>query len=233
VFSFIPPSYTERDFSSYQDRVSKAIVQAIANSGVQRVVNLSSIGANVSEQTGPILILRKHEQRLNGLQNLVSLVHLRPGFFMENLNAFIPQILSQKVIRSPLDENLPIAMCATRDIGWKAADFLDSTANFSNLVFEFVGPKEVTMKDVALAFASCLDIPQLRYEQISFDDARREMMAQHMPEQVVDSMLEMYRAFNEGKITPTQELKPSHHGTTTLEAYLAHITHRLFAQQHL
>jgi len=233
VFCFIPPASSGgSDFSRYQDRVSEAICQACVAAGVDRLVNLSSMGAGLSEGTGPIVGLHRHEERLNTLNIFTTLIHLRPTLFMENLNEYISMILNQQVIRSPIDQNLPIEMVATRDIGWKAADFLDSTANFGNLVFEFVGPKEVTMNQVAEAFGQILEIPELRYQQISFDEARKEWLQAGMTEEIVGLVLEMYKAFNSHQIWPTQELTLTHHGTTTLQAYVQHITHKLFAYLH-
>src|SRR5262249_37984387 len=85
VFSFIAPALNEENYSSYQDRESQAIVKALQNANVKRIVNLSSIGADLTEGTGPIIGLCRHERRLDALPNLLSLVHLRASYFMENL----------------------------------------------------------------------------------------------------------------------------------------------------
>lgn len=227
VFTMLPPSYHEKNFMAHQNHVSQVIAQALENSNTKRVVNLSSIGANLSSGTGPIVALHKHEQRLNTLKNLTTLIHLRPDYFMENLNTFIPMILSEKVIRSPIDPNLLIPMVATRDIGWKAADFLDSTAVFPHLAFEFIGPNAVSMKSVTEVLASYLDIPELRYERISFDDTRKEFLKNKMSEELVNLLIETGQAFNSNKILSTRELSQSHRGATTIEAYIQNLTHKL------
>lgn len=232
VFSFIPPGSDEADYEAYQDRVSSAICQAIREASVKRLVNLSSLGANLPSGTGPIAGLHRHEERLNALNCFTTLIHLRPTFFMENLNEHLPQILNEQQIRSCIDENLPLDMVATRDIGWKAADFLDSTADFPHLVFEFVGPKPVTMWQVTELFANVLDMPELHYQQISLEEARWEWLQAGMNEKLVAMLIEMYKAFNTGLIVPTQELTLTHHGTTTIQAYIQHMTHKLFTYMH-
>lgn len=229
VFTLIPPSYHETDYAGYQDRISEAIVKAIADSGVQRVVNLSSIGADQPSGTGFIAGLYRHEQRLNKLKNLTTLLQLRAAYFMDNLTFFIPSILNQQVIRYPLDGNLPIPMVATRDIGWKAADLLDSTATFSNKVFEFVGPKDVTLNHVTELLSCYLEIPELHYEMISFAEAKNLLRGHEMSDPAVDLYLEMVQAFNSGLIKPTTELTLTHKGSTTIEAFLLHVAHRLHA----
>ncbi len=228
IFSMLPPA-RNTNYAAYQDRVSDAICKAIKNANVNRVVNLSSVGANLAEGTGPVKGLYRHEKRLDALKSFASLVHLRPNYFMENLNDFIPMIQNQGVIRSCMDENLPIPMVATRDIGWKASDFLDSSAPQPHLVFDFAGPKEVTMHYVAELFAQAFDHPDLRYEQISYDAEKQILLNAGLLPDTVDLLIEMYKGFNSGLFKPTQELKPSHHGMTTLEEYIQMLAHKNIA----
>lgn len=232
IFCMIPPTLQEENYSQFQDRVSEAICQSIQNSGVQRVVNLSSLGADLKSGTGPITGLSKNEQRLNKLNNLKSLIHLRPSFFMENLNMYLPMIFSNNVIRTPIDINLPIPMVATRDIGWKAADFLDSTAIFNKCEFEFLGPKDVTFNYVTELLAQYLEMPELYCEQASYEEAKEWMVEEGISSEAADLMIEMYKAFNSGQIVAKKSDNLTHHGSTTIEAYLLHLAHRHFQPMH-
>lgn len=226
VFSLIPPTH-EDGYLSYQRRVSDAIIKACKDAHVTRIVNLSSLGAHLDQGTGVIQMLAWHEKKLDTLPNLTQCIHLRAGSFMENLDNYLPMIQKEGVIRAPLNETLSMPMCATRDIGWKAADFLDSTAPSGHLVFEFVGPKEVTMQEVAETFGTVLEHPEIHYECISFDQARKNMLNAGMKPDFVDLLLETYQAYNSGLIKPSQALKLTHRGTTTLEEYIQMLTHRL------
>jgi uncharacterized protein YbjT (DUF2867 family) len=229
VFCLLPPAIHENDYRVYQNCISETIARALSNAEVERVVNLSSLGAHLSEGTGPISGLYAHEQRLNQLKDLKTLIHLRPSFFMENPNQYLPMIFSQNQIASPFYPTLAIPMVATRDIGWKAADFLDSTAEFPHLEFEFVGPQEVTMQDVVAGFSECLKIAEISYRQISYDEARNWAIQQGMSGSIADMYVEMYRAFNNELIVPTRDLHLTHHGVTTLSAYLQHLVHKHLA----
>ena len=229
VFSFIPPGNAQNNFQKFEELVSDAIVKAINDSGVKRIVNLSSMGANLSAGTGLITLLYRHEQKLNELKNLITLIHLRPTYFMENLIPFITQMETEGIISSPLKENLAIPMVAARDIGWKASDFLDSTKEQPRLIFEFVGPQNLTMPNVAETFARAFDQPDLRYLEVPIEEERKRLIKAGMPSDFVDALLEMYGAFNKGLIIPTQDLKPSHHGRTTLGEFVQMITHRALA----
>lgn len=226
IFTMIPPTSQESNYPAFQDRVGEAICKAIKNSGANHVVNLSSLGADLENGTGPIKGLRKQEKRLDALKNLSFIVHLRAGYFMENLDGYVPALTNHGDITAVYRETTKLPFVATRDIGWKAADFMDSTAPQPHLIFEFVGPKMLTMPEVAKELGKAFDRPDLRYKKISFDEQKKKMLGAGMPAAVVDMMLEMYKTFDEGKVNPTQELKLSHHGITTLEEYAFMLHHK-------
>lgn len=225
VFCMIPAKMNE-DLNIFQDRVGEAICQALKNTGVKRVVNLSSIGAELEEGTGLIQGLRRQEERLNALNTITELIHLRPGYFMENISSSIPSILYEDEISSPLNGDLPIYMVATRDIGWKAADFLERTDSVNHQIFDFVGPYEISFNEANLILGQVLDKPNLRYVQISFEKERDNLIKAGVNPVTADLLIEMFKAFNEGKIRRTQQLTPEHRGRTTFEEFAHMIAHR-------
>jgi len=54
IYTMIPPCYDEHDMRGAQDRIGKAIASALRKVRGARVVNLSSIGAELPQGTGPI-----------------------------------------------------------------------------------------------------------------------------------------------------------------------------------
>lgn len=229
VFCLLPPGYGEQDLGAYQDRVGEAICEALKNAKVDHVVNLSSLGANLKDNTGPIKGLYRQEKRLEEVKNLKTLIHLRPGYFMENLTWQISSIINEGEISSILSGDLPLGMIATRDIGWKAADFMDRSDPVGHVVFEFVGPQEITLNEAALMLGQAIEKPELRYVQITEDEERERMLSQGMNEKIVDLVLEMYRAFNQGLIKSTQEMTLEHHGITTFEEFASMMAHKMLA----
>lgn len=228
VFCMSPPTMKE-DEEQLQKRVSEAICQALQNTGVSRVVNLSSIGANLDDATGPIRGLHDQEHRLNCVESITDLIHLRAGYFMENFSSSIQSIIYDDVISSPMSGDRPIHMIATRDIGWKAADFLERTDPVGVGVFDFVGPNEVTLNDAARILGEALEKPNLEYVQISFEEERDKLLQAGFNTHTCDYLLEMFKAFNEGKIKVTQELTPEHRGTTSFNEFAHMFAHRLLA----
>ncbi len=181
-------------------------------------MNLSSIGAHLSEKTGPIRGLHKQETRLNDIKEL-RVVHLRPGYFMENQLWSIPTIQSLGINGSPLKGDLPIPMVATRDIGAEAAEFLADLQFRGRAAFEFIGPKPVTMQEATSVLGKAIGKPDLKYVQFSYEEAGKSMLAAGMKPDVVGLLLELDRGLNEGLIRPTQPMTQDHLGSTSIEHF--------------
>ena len=219
VFSFIPPGYSEEDLGAYQDRVGEAIRTAIQKKKVPYVLNLSSIGADNAEGNGPIKGLHRQEQRLNTLPG-VGVMHLRPAFFMENLEHSLPLLKKSGVFGSAIRADLPIPMIASYDIGVKAGEFLDRLDIRGHNAFEIVGPRNVTYSEIAKILGNVIGKPDLTYVQFSYEEAEKSMLAAGMKPITAALMLEMYRAFNEGHVQPTQKVNSlDHQGKTTIEQF--------------
>src|SRR3989338_2374563 len=215
IFVMIQPGYGEDDFGAYQDRVGDAIARAIQQVKVTHVVSLSSLGAQHAEGTGPIKGLHRQEQRLNQMSDL-NLLHLRPGYFMENQLCSIPIIKEHGINGSPIPGNLPILKVATRDIGAKAAELLDRLNFRGQSVGELVGPNPVMLEEATGILGRAIGKPDLKYVQFPEDQARQAMLGMGMKPGTADLMLEMYQGFAQGFVAP--EGKPEK-GKTSFEEF--------------
>src|SRR5271156_6224836 len=84
AYVLIPPDMQTSDYRGHQEKITAAYAAAIAEIKIPFVVTLSSVGADLSEKSGPILGLHNLETKLNAIKGL-NLLHLRPAEFMENL----------------------------------------------------------------------------------------------------------------------------------------------------
>ncbi len=218
VFTMIPPDNSADNYLGYMSRVGEAIVQALRDSGVKYVVNLSGFGAHLIEGTGPIQGQHKQEVRLNQLTG-VHIVHLRPHYFMENLLRAIPRIQGAGIHPSLLRADLPLPMVATRDIGVKAADLMERLGFSGQSVIEFFGPRAVTMHEATTALGKAIGRPDLKYVQLSYADAEKVLLGSGMKASLVGLIIEMNRALNEGKLAPTQQPGVNNQGKTTINDF--------------
>src|ERR1700722_1961878 len=218
VFSLIPPGLEEDDMEVFREKCAETIDQAIVKAKITHVINLSSIGAGASASTGPIKELHRHEERLDLIPNL-NVLHVRPGFFMENFSMLLPGIKKSGHLALSIKKDLPLPMVATQDIALKIAELLIAMKFTGSSVFEFAGPREMTMAEAAQILGKAMAKPDLKYVQLSYEQAEKAMIEVGMKHHVAKLMVEMHKAFNEGKIAPTQKITADHRGKTTLEQY--------------
>jgi uncharacterized protein YbjT (DUF2867 family) len=224
VFVMIPPDLKSDNYLAHCNRIGEAITQAIKNSGVKNIVNLSSVGADLPSGTGPIVGLHNQEQRLNSI-NGVNILHLRPTYFMENLFATIGLIKTAGFNGTSLKPDLPIPMIATQDIAEHAAGRLVRLDFQGTPVQELLGPRDVTMNEATHAIGAAIGKPDLKYVQFSYQDAEKGMIGSGLSPDLARTYNEMIRGFNEGKVISTLRRTPDNATKTTIEEFA-----KLFAQ---
>ncbi len=216
AFTMIPPSYGEENFSAWQDRAGQAIVEAVRKSGLKHVVDLSSLGAQHPEGTGPITGLHRQEKRLDGVAGL-NVLHLRAAYFMENHYWSIPTIKIANVNGTALYTNLPFSQVATADIARKAAEVLDPLDFKGRSVLELGGPKDLTMKEATSILGRAIGKPLLKYVEFPYEEVEKNLGAAGMKPATAAQMVDMYRGFNDGLVVPETPLQVR--GTVTLEEF--------------
>jgi uncharacterized protein YbjT (DUF2867 family) len=179
---------------------------------------LSSVGAHLSEGTGPILGLHDLEAKFDTLRD-AAVVHLRPAYFMENHLWSIPVIRGQGVNGSPVLPDAPIPMVATKDIADAATRLLLGGTFTGHSVRYLLGPRDLTMSEATRILGKAIGNPGLKYVQFPEEEARKAMIGMGMSRSVVEALLEMERGFNTGRIHPTQERNAENTTPTTLEEF--------------
>ena len=89
---------------------------------MEHVVLLSSVGAQLSDGTGPIRAVQYGEQQLRAAMRNVTA--LRPCYFMENWAIGLGMVRGQGVLPTFIAPQARIPMISTGDIGRVAADRL-------------------------------------------------------------------------------------------------------------
>lgn len=190
AYTMIPPCYAEHDMRAAQERIGRATADAIARVRVPRVVNLSSIGAELPEGTGPIEALHAQEQRLRAVCGS-DLLHLRPGSFMENLLAAAVEVAATGVLSGMELADAPVPMVATRDIAAVAARELISPQHRGTLLLH--APRHVTMREAAAALGASIGKPDLRYVQSTPGEAKAALRTHGFSASAADQLVLLAR----------------------------------------
>ncbi len=220
VYAMIPPSMTSQDYRAEQDSVTESIVTAIENAKVPYAVTLSSVGADKSEGTGPIAGLRYLEQRLNRIGGL-NVLHLRPGYFMENTLAQIGIIKAMGVTAGPVRSDVRLPMIATRDIAAAAADALLKLDFRPEETRELLGQRDISYGEAAQVIGNAIGDPDLAYVELPNEQVRAAFMQMGMSPNIADLILEMSTALNEGRVVPLEERSERNTTPTSYETFVA------------
>jgi len=220
VYAMIPPDMSQQDFLAYQDRISEAIAGALEQAAVKYAVSLSSIGADKPDGTGPVMGLRRLEQRLNRISGL-NVLHLRPGYFMENTLGQVWPIKTLGISAGPLDSDLEIPMIATDDIGMAAAGFLLKLEFAGQRTRELLGQRDLTMTEAAGIIGRAVGLSKLEYHRVSAEHARQSLMQMGMSLNVANLLLEMADAMNSGYMRGLEQRSARNTTPTSYEAFVA------------
>jgi uncharacterized protein YbjT (DUF2867 family) len=218
AFVMIPPDMHTETVWATQTRIGAAIAEAIRRSGVSYVVNLSSQGAHLSRGTGPIAGLHEQEERLNRIQGL-NVVHLRASFFMENLENNLDLIRTQGINGTPLRADMKIPVIATRDIARVAVEYLTDLRFSGKVVRDLLGQRDLSMDEMTEILGKAIGKTDLRYVQFPYEAARLSMLGMGITPDVARVFMEMYEAFNEGRILKGIERTPENTTETPFEDF--------------
>jgi len=220
AYVMIPPNLTSNDPLAYSERVSDAIAAALKNSGVKNVVALSSIGADKSKGTGPVVGIYKLEQKLSQIDG-ANVLFLRAGYFMENTLPQAAAISKMGFAVGPIRPDLKLPMIATRDIGAVAADALLNLAFHGKQTQEVLGQRDISYTEVAAIIGKAINKPDLKYTQLPDEQIRPAMVQMGMSEQFVGLILEMAASLNSGYMRALEPRTSQNTTPTSLETFVA------------
>ena len=219
AYVLIPPDPTSSNYRASQDRVSDAIAAAMENGGVKKVVALSSIGADKASGTGPVVGLYNLEQKLNQIEG-VNVLHLRAGYFMENI---FPQVGAIRMLGSmagPVRPDLKLPMIATRDIGDAAADALVRGDFRGKQTRELLGQRDIDYTEAAAVIGKAISKPSVGYVRAPDDQLRTAMVQMGMSANLADLILEMAGALNSGHMRALEPRSAANTTATSFETFV-------------
>jgi len=229
VFTLVPPNPKADRFMEHADKIGESIARALERAKVKTVVNLSSLGAELSEGTGPIKGLHKMEERLNKIKGL-NVVHLRAAYFMENLLWNVDLIRSKGITGSALRADLKMPMIATRDIAGFAAERLVKRDFTGSSIRYLLGQRELSMIEASEIIGRKIDKPGLTYVTFPYDEAEKAMVAMGLSPDVSKNYIEMSKAFNDGLIK-IEKRTAGNTTPTSVEAFCDEVFVPLYTQK--
>jgi uncharacterized protein YbjT (DUF2867 family) len=218
VFAMIPPDYAAADMIARQDAAGEAIATAIRRAGVKKVVHLSSVGADLMRGTGPIIVLHRQERRLNVIPG-IDVVHLRCGWFMENLLRMAEPVAQDGTLRYIIAPDAPMYMVATRDVALTAATLLAEPHFTGCTVRYLLGQRTLTFREVAPILGDVVGRPETTYQQVPAAQGRSAMMARGFSASFLDLREELSNSFSAGILQATVARDADNTTSTSIEDF--------------
>ncbi|PKV89593.1 NAD(P)H-binding protein [Streptomyces sp. TLI_146] len=187
VFWVDPTPHTTADPIETSLRTAAPLTEAARAGEVERVVLLSSIGAEKRHGVGHIDALAGIEEQLDATG--ADILHLRCAYFFTNL-LFDLEGLAKGVLTTAFDPSHPMPWVDPRDIGDVVAARLLNDTWQGRVVQAVHGPEDLTFHQVARILTEALGRP-VRLNAVTDHATRDALRAAGLPPSAVEGMVGM------------------------------------------
>jgi len=218
AFLILPDNPMAENTRAYQRQITSNLIQAIENSGIKHIVNMSSVGSHMHEGNGMMAGTGEQEVRLNQLKD-VNVLHLRSAYFMENFLRIMGMVKKMGFHGTVADGDHAIPMVATKDVAEVAAMHLVNLDFTGKRVHAVMGPRNYTYRELTTIIGKAIGIPDLHYVQIPVEQARQTFLSNGFSADFVTNLIEMGTAIQSGFMN-YQKRDASTTTPTTAEAFV-------------
>lgn len=218
AYVVIPFDMMAPDLHKREDEIGEKLARAVSKSGINRVVFLSGLSANLKK--GSSLGASIMEERLNQI-NIKELIHLRCGFFMENFlkgMGFVQQVPTG-FYSTPFRGDRPMPMIACQDIGEIISEILTNETFPQSSVRELLGARDYTFNEATQIMGAAMGEFDIKYRQVSIEEGYKGMIEMGVSPSFAQAVMETSISFNEGERWGNETRSSSNTTKTTLEEW--------------
>lgn len=197
VFAMTPPNLGGSNIVAGTTNAGVAFARAIKAAGVNRVVMLSSIGADLPGGNGPIAGLHHIEQLYKELAD-VKVTYLRAGLFYTNFYNDVPMIKGEGIMGANYPGTVNLPLVHPSDIAVAAAEELQDLASTKKL--RYIVSDMRTPEEAAKILGAAISKPDLPWIEFTDEQSLQGMVQAGLPEEIADLYTEMGTGFRKGLI---------------------------------
>lgn len=184
------------DFIDTINKIGDNYKTAVEQSGVKKIIHLSSVGAHTNEGTGILIFHYNVESRLKNLPEDVAIKFIRPVGFYINLYAFVRTIKHKGAIISNYGGNKKEPWVHPFDIANVIAEEMGKP--FSGRTVRYVASDEASPNEVAKALGNAIGKSELEWKVISDEELLANWLNIGFNEQVANGFIELQRNMGTG-----------------------------------
>jgi len=201
AYCMVPPKRhldPNLDTTKYYTSIGSNYAEAIRQTGIKRVVHLSSIGAHMDKDSGIILAHRHIEDTLKTLTG-VGLTHMRPTAFYYNLFAFVEGIKKHGAIASNYGGDDRVPWVSPLDIAAAVAE--EIVTPLAGRKIQYVASDEPTCNEIASVLGAAIGMPGLRWNLISNEALQSRLESTGLSKQLAAGLAEMNASIHSGALS--------------------------------
>ncbi|KAB8335471.1 hypothetical protein SD80_003935 [Scytonema tolypothrichoides VB-61278] len=172
LFWLTPPKLDAPSLRDWSIQTAMAAAKAVRENGVKRVVNISGIGAGSASNLGTVSFGGNVESIFN--QTTANVLHLRPGYFMENFLDQVEFIQRDHTVYFPYASDHDIPWITTDDIGDEAAKYLLNDSWAGHWTRNLMGPENLTLFETTAVLSQVLNRP-IKYVQVTIESIQQRL----------------------------------------------------------
>jgi uncharacterized protein YbjT (DUF2867 family) len=172
LFWLTPPKLDVSSLSDWYTQTAMAGARAVRENGIDRVVNISAIGAGAKPNLGTVSFTGDVEAIFN--QTGANIVHLRPGYFMENFLTQVESIRQANIVSFPYASDHDIPWISTDDIGDEAAKYLLDDRWAGQWTRNLMGAENLTPLGTTAILSQVLDRP-IEYVRVTIESIQQQL----------------------------------------------------------
>jgi uncharacterized protein YbjT (DUF2867 family) len=172
LFWLTPPKMDAISLGDWYIQTAMSGAKAVRENRIERVVNISSLGAGAGPDLGTVTFIGSVESIFN--QACSNVLHLRPGYFMENFLEQVQFIQRDHTVYFPYANDHDIPWISTDDIGDEAAKYLLDTHWAGQWTHNLMGPENLTLSEIIAVLSRVLDRP-IKYVQVTIESIQQQL----------------------------------------------------------
>jgi uncharacterized protein YbjT (DUF2867 family) len=194
LFWLIPPFVNAPDWQQWYHTVGAAGADALRKNRIPRAVLISSLGAGMTAGLSTVSYVGDVERRFN--EAGASVVHLRPGYFMQNFLMQADTIRTQGFVSFPYAEDHDIPFVSAADIAATATHYLLNQDWAGQWSRNLMGQANLTLLQCAVLIGQAWGRP-VRYRRQSYQELHQDLVRFGLPLNAQREMEALFRALGD------------------------------------
>lgn len=186
------------DFVAAFAKIGHNYRQAVEQSGVKRVVHLSSVGTHTDKIGGSLLVHHNVENILRQLPGDVAIKFMRPVGFYTNLFRYVPTIQTQGAIVQSYGGDRKEPWVSPLDIAATIVEAMETP--FNGRTIQYIASDEVSPNEVAQILGGAIGKPGLRWSVVPGEQLLNGMLSAGMNEWIANGFVAMQASQDTGAL---------------------------------